>query len=108
LHLDRSLATARCRGLGPDQLPVGQRLENAQLHEFAIGDARYPDTSTDIWEEIQANGRTLHVVRPKAHLPRAMLALERDGTSLYITSETLKRGRIITLATTLVPVPDAA
>jgi hypothetical protein len=37
-----------------------------------------------------------------------MLALERDGTSLYITSETLTRERIITLATTLVPVPDPA
>jgi hypothetical protein len=108
-----------CTWIGPSQLPAAEAwvqinyqsdsgLENAQLHEFAIGDARYPDTSTDIWEEIQANGRTLHVVRPKAHLPRAMLALERDGTSLYITSETLKRGRIITLATTLVPVPDAA
>jgi len=39
--------------------------------------------------------RARQVVRDAPRLPRAMLALEREGTSVYITSETLPRERVI-------------
>jgi hypothetical protein len=110
---------ADCTWLGPSEKPAAGAWvqidyrsdsgdEEVRLHEFAAGDSRYPDTDTDTWEEIEAGGHTLHVVRDRLHLPRAMLALERDGTSLYITSETLARERVIALATTLAPLAEAA
>lgn len=62
-------------------------------------------TSSDAWQDVERNGTVVRVTKPDAFWPQAQAHLEQDGTSVFLTSETLNSGQLATLAAGLKPAP---
>jgi hypothetical protein len=62
-------------------------------------------TSSDAWQDVECNGTVVRVTKPDALGPPAQAHLERDGTFVILTSETLNSDQLANLAAGLKPAP---
>jgi hypothetical protein len=78
-------------------------------HFFGINqqpaDAPLMFTAVSEPEPIEHNGLILQVIRPTESFPLGSVRLERDGTSIEITSDNLSIERLLTIAESLKPAP---
>jgi hypothetical protein len=62
-------------------------------------------TSSDAWQDVERDGTVVRVTKPDAFGPPAQAHLERDGTFVILTSETLNSDQLATLAAGLKAAP---
>lgn len=65
-------------------------------------------TSGDGWEDIVENGTAIRVTKPGARGPQAQAHLERDGTFVFLMSETLNSAQLAKIAASLKPAPSTS
>ena len=63
-------------------------------------------TSGDAWHDVERYGTVVRVTKPDAVGSQAQAHLERDGTFVVLTSETLNSDQLATLAAGLKPTPS--
>jgi hypothetical protein len=62
----------------------------------------------DGWEEINRDGSLIQVTKPGATGSQVQAQVERDGTFVFLMSDTVALDRLVTLATGLKPAPDSS
>lgn len=63
-------------------------------------------TSSDAWQDVERNGTVVRVTKPDARFgSQAQAHLERDGTFVFLSSETLNSDQLATLAAGLKAAP---
>jgi hypothetical protein len=65
-------------------------------------------TSGDGWEDVVHDGTLIRVTKPGARGPQAQAHLEREGTFVFLMSETLNSGQLAALAAGLKPAPSTS
>ena len=111
LHCD--FLEASERPPAPTQVSLQYRSEsgheNVHLSQSSAADrpSIYDElTSGDGWDEVTRDETVIRVTKPTAHGHAQVQAhLERDGTFVFLTSETLSSEQLITIAAGLRPAP---
>lgn len=62
-------------------------------------------TRGDGWEEVNRDGAVIHVTKPGATGHQVQAHIERDGTFVFLMSETLSADQLTTIAARLRPAP---
>ncbi|WP_459960711.1 hypothetical protein, partial [Mycobacterium avium] len=62
-------------------------------------------TSSDAWQDVERNGTVVRVTKPGAFWSQAQAHVERDGTFVVLSSETLSSDQLASLAAGLKPAP---
>jgi hypothetical protein len=65
-------------------------------------------TSGDGWEDVVQDGTPVRVTKKGARGPHAQAHLERDGTSVFLMSETLNSAQLAKIAASLKPAPSTS
>jgi hypothetical protein len=65
-------------------------------------------TSGDGWEDVVHDGTRVRVTKKDARGPQAQAHLERDGTFVFLMSETLNRTQLAKIAASLKPAPSTS
>jgi hypothetical protein len=60
----------------------------------------------DAWHDVECDGTAVRVTEPDGFGPQAQAHLERDGTFVFLSSETLNSDSLATLAAGLKPASD--
>jgi hypothetical protein len=99
----------------PAQVSLGYRSddghESISLSQFSTTDrpSVYEQLSSgDGWHNVERDGTVVRVTQPDALGPQAQAHLERDGTFVFLMSETLNSGQLAKLAAGLKPAPGAS
>lgn len=86
----------------------GDGHESVSLSESSATDrpAGYEQlTSSDAWQDVERNGTVVRVTKPGAFWSQAQAHVERDGTFVVLSSETLSSDQLASLAAGLKPAP---
>jgi hypothetical protein len=86
--------------------------ESVSLSQSSAAD-RSPEwhdqmTSGDGWEDVVHDGTRVRVTKKDARGPQAQAHLERDGTFVFLMSETLNRTQLAKIAASLKPAPSTS
>jgi hypothetical protein len=65
-------------------------------------------TRGDGWQDVERDGTVVRVTKPDARGPQAQAHVERDGTFVFLMSETLNSGQLAKLAAGLKPAPTTS
>ena len=81
--------------------------ESVSLSQFPAVDKSYVMLADEQWEDVVRDGRTIRATRRDAS-SEAQAQLEHDGTFVILTSRTLTRDQLATIAAGLKPAPDTS
>ena len=114
-HLDCVFNGRSDRPPFPAQVTVNYRSDdgsaNVSLLQFAADDrpAVYDEVTVgDRWRDEIRNGTLIRVTKPGTASPQAQAHLEREGTFVFLTSETLSHDQLATLAAGLEPITSSS
>jgi hypothetical protein len=65
-------------------------------------------TSGDGWDDVVHDGTMIRVTKRDALGPQTQAHLERDGTFVFLMSETLNSDQLVTIAAGLKPAPSTS
>ena len=81
--------------------------ESVSLSQFSAVDKSSVMLADDEWDDVPCDGRTIRATRRDAR-SEAQAQLEHDGTFVILTSRTLTRDELATIAGGLKPAPDTS
>jgi hypothetical protein len=97
---------------GPGVTQLQLRRGARERLPYAIAAADRPDhhdhlTRGERWKEVSRNGTVVHVTKPQQG-PQAQAHVERDGTFVFLISDTPTGEQLVTLAASLKPAPSTS